>query len=450
MEQRIQYATTADGVRIAYSTMGAGPPLVHMPGWPFTNIVEELRVPSFRTYYETLAEHVRLIRFDHRDSGHSQRDGVPPLSFDGLVADLEAVLDKLGIERVSLVGFGLGGHVAALCAKGHPGRVRRIVLWDVSMRSPDHYPPDTRRDAILNLGAADWELFTETVAGVMFGWGSGDEAREFAKYLRACVSQEGLLRGFSSLGSFDHSALCAELTIPTLILQHATSMLGPRDGMELAATIPDSSLALLDGVWITTDARGRRAAEVILDFVGRDQAEAHRTERSAFKAVMFTDLVEHTEMMQRLGDAKGREVLREHERVTREALLRHGGTEIKTDGDSFMVSFAALSPAVECAIDLQRALAAWNETEGARRTARLDVRIGINAGEPVEEEGDLFGASVILAARIGAQADAGEIFIPEPVRHLLAGKPFVFADRGEFVPKGFDDAVRLFEVRWRD
>jgi class 3 adenylate cyclase len=162
--------------------------------------------------------------------------------------------------------------------------------------------------------------------------------------------------------------------------------------------------------------------------------------------VLFTDLVGHTEMMRRLGDARGRDVLREHERMTREAIAKHGGSEIKTDGDSFMVSFGSVAAAMECAVALQRAIAQRNE----RAEEPLRVRMGLNAGEPIGDEGDLFGESVILAARIKDQAGEGEILIAEPVRHLLAGKGFAFADRGTFVPKGFEDAVRLFEVRWQE
>jgi class 3 adenylate cyclase len=155
-------------------------------------------------------------------------------------------------------------------------------------------------------------------------------------------------------------------------------------------------------------------------------------------------------MMQRLGDDRGRDVLREHERITREVLKANGGTEVKTMGDGFMASFGSVTRAVECAVALQRAFAERND--GAAEP--LHVRMGLNAGEPIEDAGpdgrvDLFGEAVILASRIAAQAEAGEILIAEPVRHLLAGKGFVFADRGEFVPKGFEDSVRLFEVRWR-
>ena len=151
-------------------------------------------------------------------------------------------------------------------------------------------------------------------------------------------------------------------------------------------------------------------------------------------------------MMQRLGDAKGRDVLREHERITRETLKQHGGTEVKTDGDSFMVSFGSVTQAMNCAIALQRSFAAHSTS----MPEPLHVRVGLNAGEPIEEDGDLFGSTVILASRIAEKAGAGEILIPEPLRHLLSGKSYVYADRGETMLKGFDDPIRLYEVRWHD
>jgi class 3 adenylate cyclase len=161
------------------------------------------------------------------------------------------------------------------------------------------------------------------------------------------------------------------------------------------------------------------------------------------RTVLFTDIVGHTEMMQGLGDAKGRAVLREHERITRDLLKQYGGTEKRTDGDGFMASFASVTKAIDCAIALQRAFA-------ARKGEPLQVRVGLNAGEPIEEDGDLFGSTVIMASRIAAKAGAGEILIPEPLRHLLSGKSYIYADRGETMLKGFDDAVQLYEVRWRD
>jgi class 3 adenylate cyclase len=203
----------------------------------------------------------------------------------------------------------------------------------------------------------------------------------------------------------------------------------------------------------------------------------------------LTDLVGHTQMMSRLGDERGRAVLREHEAITREVLKAHAGTEIKTMGDGFMASFASVTKAVECAVALQRAFAdrnTANPTPGVRfqpdrgragdttpdftetpRPARpealagradhgrpetvepLNVRVGLNAGEPIEEDGDLFGATVIRASRIAARAEGGEILVADTVRGLCSGKGFRFADRGEFTAKGFEDPVHIYDVNWR-
>ena len=139
-------------------------------------------------------------------------------------------------------------------------------------------------------------------------------------------------------------------------------------------------------------------------------------------------------------------VAREHERITRGTLKQHGGAEVNTIGDGFMASFGSVTSAMECAIALQLAFAPHTEA----MPEPLHVRVGLNAGEPVEEDVALFGATVILASRIAAKAGAGEILVPDTVRGLLSGKDFVFEDRGEFVPKGFDEGVRLWDVRWQE
>ena len=145
-------------------------------------------------------------------------------------------------------------------------------------------------------------------------------------------------------------------------------------------------------------------------------------------------------------------------------LKANGGTEVKTMGDGFMASFGSVTRAVECAVALQRAIDERNRGVGARQpptgipnseelpavASPLRVRIGLNAGEPIEEDGDLFGATVILASRIAAKADGGEILVADTVRGLCSGKGFLFADRGEFVAKGFEEPVRVYEVRWRE
>ncbi len=165
----------------------------------------------------------------------------------------------------------------------------------------------------------------------------------------------------------------------------------------------------------------------------------------SLRTLLFTDLESHTAMMQRLGDEKGRTLLRDHERMTREALRGHGGSEVKTMGDGFLASFNSAQRALRCAISLQTALADYS----AKGDETLTIRVGINAGEPIAEDEDLFGTAVILAARIASKAAGGEIFVANVVRELVAGKGFLFADRGEFPLRGFEEPMRVYELNWR-
>ena len=154
-------------------------------------------------------------------------------------------------------------------------------------------------------------------------------------------------------------------------------------------------------------------------------------------------------------------MVRGQERITREALKAHGGSEVKTMGDGFMASFGSATKALECAVAIQKAFDAPETAVGAQSLALLSsetpirVRIGLNAGEPIAEDdpggrGDLFGTAVIVAARIAARANGGEILVSDVVRQLVAGKGFLFNDRGDHALKGFEDPVRVFEVRWRE
>ena len=284
---------------------------------------------------------------------------------------------------------------------------------------------------------------------------AAEQMRWFNELERKSASPETAVRIMTELWTIDVTEMAARISVPTLILHcRGDEAVSFSAGRELASLVPNARFVPLEGRnhYFLEHEPAREVflhevqafTESSLDSVSSDRQE--RDGGSGVRTVLFTDIVGHTKMMQRLGDGKGREVLREHERMTREAVKRHGGTEIKTDGDSFMVSFGSVTAGVECAIALQRAFAARN----ASGVEPLHVRMGLNAGEPVEEDGDLFGSSVILAGRVAGQAAADEILIPEPVRHLLSGKTYIYADRGETLLKGFEDAVRLYEVRWRE
>ena len=171
--------------------------------------------------------------------------------------------------------------------------------------------------------------------------------------------------------------------------------------------------------------------------------EAHA--ETAFRTILFTDIVDSTDMTQRLGDTKAMELLRIHDGIVRAHLGAHGGSEVKHTGDGIMASFPSVAHAIEAAIAIQRDL----EEHGATAEHPIAVRIGVSAGEPVAERDDLFGAAVQLAARACNHAAAGAILVSTAVRELCVGKGFKFDARGPFELKGFEEPIPLFEVAWR-
>ncbi len=167
---------------------------------------------------------------------------------------------------------------------------------------------------------------------------------------------------------------------------------------------------------------------------------------SAFRAILFTDIVDSTRLTQQLGDRAAMRLLREHDSIVRGALAEFGGSETKHTGDGIMAAFDSASQAVGAAEQIQRALHERRDVEGDS----LHVRIGIAAGEPVTEHDDLFGAAVQQAARLCACAEPGCIVVSSGVHDLCRGKNIRFLDRDPVVLKGFEEPIAHFEVHWRE
>jgi class 3 adenylate cyclase len=272
---------------------------------------------------------------------------------------------------------------------------------------------------------------------------------QFATYQKVAANQADAIKILEAARAIDVRPLLSQIVAPTLVVHHRDDRVVPIDiGQEIAAGIKGARFLSFPGPHIASVDDFRSAFSAIVQFVGSGGG-ARRTAAAAdstFRTVLFTDIVGHTEMMRRLGDEKGRAVLRDHERITRDVLRANGGSEVKTMGDGFMASFTSVTKAVGCAIALQRAF----DERSADAPEPITIRVGLNAGEPIQDEGDLFGETVILAARIAAKAEGGEILIADTVRGLCSGKGFLFSDRGEFVAKGFEEPVRVYEVRWRE
>ena len=166
---------------------------------------------------------------------------------------------------------------------------------------------------------------------------------------------------------------------------------------------------------------------------------------AAFRAILFTDIVESTSLTQRLGDAGAMAMVRTHDEIVRGSLERHQGSEVKHTGDGLMAAFPSVVSAIKCAVDIQRLIA---EVEGSGGMP-VRIRIGMAAGEPVTERNDLFGATVQLAARLCSRADPGGILVASAVHDLALGKGFAFRNRGRLRLKGFDSPMAAFEVVWQ-
>ena len=166
---------------------------------------------------------------------------------------------------------------------------------------------------------------------------------------------------------------------------------------------------------------------------------------TAFRTILFTDIENSTSLTQQLGDARAMNVLRSHDQIVREALQRNGGSEVKHTGDGMMAAFRSVTGAIETAIEIQRRVGEL----GATAASPLRVRVGIAAGEPVSEGGDLFGAAVQLAARLCQRAKPGTILAAGGVHDLALGKGFAFGKGSRIRLKGFDDPVTAFEIKWQ-
>jgi class 3 adenylate cyclase len=447
MEPRIQYAQTKDGVSIAFWTLGEGMPLIDLWPTPFSHIQFQWQVPEIRRWYERLAEKKMLVAYDSRGAGLSDRD-VTDMSLDAQLLDLEAVVDRLALRRFALLAINVGGPAAIAYAARHPERVSHLSLWCCSARGSD-FLGSPRIQALFSLVDSDWELFTETFSHILGEWPEREQAQRYAAFMRESVTPKAMRAAQRAMEANDATGLLAHVKSPTLVL-HRQGLAVPSldSARNLAARIADAHLAFLEGTSMhPLEGDTEALASAIDDFLTEGEeaeARAEPTQASAFRTVLFTDVEGSTALTQRLGDARARALLRQHERIVREALKAHGGSEVKTTGDGFMTSFSSATKALESAIAMQRAFAEHNESAAEP----ILVRVGLNAGEPIAEDEDLYGTAVNLAARIAGKAKGGEILASDVVRQLVAGKDFLFSDRGEVRLRGFDEPVRLYEVRW--
>jgi pimeloyl-ACP methyl ester carboxylesterase/DNA-binding CsgD family transcriptional regulator len=275
MEPRIQYVTSSDGVSIAFWTLGEGKPLVCMAGGPWGH-VELWDIPQCRRWHERLAQGRMLVRYDVRGTGWSERE-VSDHSLDALVADAEAVVDRLGLDKFDLFGAFDAGPVAVAYAARHPERVSSLILWCSWARTFDIRSPRIR--AWLGLIDQDWELMTDTCAHLALGWPAGEVGRHAAQRLRESVTPEAARAALEAMGTFDVTSLLPRLKAPTLVLHRSDIPWLPVSiARALGSRIPNASLNVLKGESMAPYlGDSEAAASAIEEFLG--EVEEGRTEQ---------------------------------------------------------------------------------------------------------------------------------------------------------------------------
>ena len=446
----IRYAHSGD-VNIAYAVVGDGPfDVVFVSGWVLSNL-EVSWDGSAREFYERMGSFCRLILFDKRGTGLSDRvAGIPDLQTR--MDDVRAVMDAAGSQRAAILGFSEGGPMAILFAASHPDRVAALVLYGTlaTWTKADDYPWAPTRDErdeslriqVPLIGTEPWadeylRAFAPSTAddeGVRRWW------RRWVRVSASPGSIAALLRMNSGI---DVRHVLSAVRVPTLVLHRiGDESTEVEAGRYLAEHIPGARLEELAGVdhgwWVNSAQIVAEVERFLLDLRRAGEWDAFESDR-VLATVLFTDIVDSTARVVELGDRGWRELVKQHHAVVRRQLARFSGREIDTAGDGFFATFDGPARAIRCATAIV----------GGVRELRLDVRVGLHTGECEIVDGKVGGIAVHIGARVAARAEPGEVLVSGTVKDLVAGSGIAFAERGVVQLKGVPGLWPLYAVESR-
>jgi class 3 adenylate cyclase len=436
-----RYARTADGLSIAYSVVGEGPDLVAVPGW-VSHLEVAWEEPTLARFYERLATFSRLILFDKRGTGLSDRvpvDGLP--SLETRMDDLRTVCDAAGSSEAALLGVSEGASMSLLFAATYPERTPAVIVFGGYARrqqAPD-YP----------WGSSE-EAYAALLEEIERDWGGpvGLEMRApsrvndprfretWAKYLRMGASPTAVLELVRMNAEIDVRPILPTIRVPTLVL-HRTGDRASRveGGRYLAERIPGAKFVELPGddhlPWIGD-------AEAVLEEIEhfltgtRPQHESDRV----LTTILFTDIVDSTKRVSSMGDALWKETLAEHDERAKREITRYHGTYVNTTGDGLLARFDGPARAVRCALAIGAAM----------RGLGLEIRAGCHTGEVELSGTEVRGVAVHIGARVAALAKPSQVLVSQTVKDLVAGSGLAFEDAGEHELKGVPDRWRLYRV----
>jgi pimeloyl-ACP methyl ester carboxylesterase/class 3 adenylate cyclase len=444
----IEYAKSGD-VSIAYAVVGDGPiDVVFVSGWILSNL-DVAWEGSAADLYRGISSFARLILFDKRGTGLSDRtSGVPDL--ETRADDIRAVMDAVGSKRAAILGFSEGGPMATVFSATYPERVAALVLYGTyaSAIRADDYPwaptPEESKEFLREnegrRGTDPWVI--EALQGLAPTTADDEPTRQWWRRWVRTSASPGATRDLSVMNSqIDVRHALSAVTMPTLVLHRAGDEdIVPDEGRYLAERIADATFVELDGVdhgwWVNSAQIVREIEPFLRGLSERGEWEAMAEPERVLATIMFTDIVGSTARLAELGDRRWRELLEEHHSVVRRQLVRFGGKEVDTAGDGFFASFDGPARAIRCA----RAV-----TDGVREIG-LDVRAGLHTGECEVIHGKIGGIAVHIGSRVASKAGAGEVLVSSTVKDLVAGSGIAFVERGVTELAGVPGEWRLFAV----
>ena len=440
MVPEVHYAKSGD-LHIAYQVFGQGPKdLVIVSGF-ISNVEHAWESPEQTHWLNYLAQRVRVVMFDKRGTGLSDRLGPLP-NLDQRMDDFRAVMDAAGIERAAVMGSSEGGSLAALFAASHPDRCSALILFGAFARFSDWFPTAQKFDRFLNYVETSWGTGKSSPAFAPSKKDDTEFQRWWGRWERLGGSPSAVINIMRLNSQINIDNILPSISVPTLVLHRTEDpTVSIEAGRFLAEHIPNAKLVELEGpdhiYWL--DDNALQIADLITDFVAQPGTEARNLAqpRRMLATILFTDIVASTTRAGEIGDKAWRELLQAHDATIRREIARFRGSEIKATGDGFLVLFDGPARAIHCAQAIVEAMPPLG----------MEVRAGLHTGEVERTEGDVLGIAVHLAARIMTIAGAGEVVISRTVKDLVAGSGIVFDDIGEHALKGFAEKWQLFKVR---
>jgi class 3 adenylate cyclase/DNA-binding SARP family transcriptional activator len=430
-------------ISLAYQVLGEGPTtLLLVTGWvlPMEAIWED---PAYVRFVERLASSFRVILWDKRGTGLSDRVAVDRLpTLEERMDDIGAVLDAAGAGRVAIAGLSEGAVLAALFGATHPERTQALVLYggwgctigDESYRS---MPGRRRFDAFADDVQRSWD----DMGSFLALWAPTHEhdpaVRDWwTRALHRGASPASAVAWLRMLADFDIRGVVGAIHTPTLVM-HRTGdrMITVENGRWLGASIPGAEYVELAGddhLWWLGD------QDALLDELERflvGAAPAREPDR-VLATVLFTDIADSTRRAGEVGDRRWRDLMARHEAIVRDRLARFRGEEVKTLGDGFLARFDGPARAIRCAAAIR----------DATRPLGLELRAGLHTGEVDVVDDDVHGIAVAIAARVASTAAPGEVLVSRTVRDLVAGSGIAFEDRGTHRLHGVAEDWQLYAL----